>query len=60
MNFRAFNTFNEPFVRMHGRKPEAAVDGQLGSIVWAYWEWLSAVQPGVKRTIDFASIHWDT
>jgi uncharacterized protein (DUF608 family) len=50
------------------QKPEAAVDGQMGSIlrVLREWQlsadraWLEQVWPGVKRAIDYASAHWDS
>lgn len=69
MSFRNFRALGETFVWSWGnQKPEAAVDGQMGSILRAYREWqlssdrdwLAEVWPGVKRAIDFASAHWDT
>lgn len=47
---------------------EAAADGQMGSILRVYreWlfsgdrEWLQNVWPGVQRALAFASEHWDT
>ncbi len=69
MAFRNFRAFNETFLWSWGdQKPEAAVDGQMGSILRAYREfqlsgdktWLAAIWPGIKRAIDFASAHWDT
>jgi non-lysosomal glucosylceramidase len=69
MNFRGMQTFGEQFVWHFDRsqKPEAAVDGQMGSVLRVYreWlvgadrEWLALVWPGVKRAIDFALPHWD-
>jgi uncharacterized protein (DUF608 family) len=69
MGFRAFQTFGEPFIWHHwgDGKPPAAADGQMGSIVRAYREWLLSgdrdwlgeVWPGVRRAIVFASANWD-
>lgn len=68
MAFRSLKTMGESFLWHWGdQKPEAAVDGQMGSIlrVLREWqlsgdrEWLDLVWPGVKRAIDFASAHWD-
>ena len=59
----------EEFVWMWGdQKPEAASDGQLGSILRAYreWllcgdrEWLRSLWAEIKRAMDYASVHWDT
>ena len=66
MPFRSFGTFHRKFV-WTGRT-DAAVDGQMGSILRAYREWqlsgdndfLDEIWPGIKRAIDFASAHWDT
>jgi non-lysosomal glucosylceramidase len=69
MFFRTHQTFGSRFVWGWGdQEPEAAVDGQMGSILRAYreWllsgdrEWLQAVWPGIKRAIAFAATHWDT
>lgn len=69
MTFRTFKTFGEKFIWSWGdQKPEAAVDGQMGSIlrVLREWQlsgdrsWLELVWPGVKRALDFASAHWDS
>ncbi len=68
MNFRNYTSMDEPFLWSQGAAPEAASDGQLGSILRTYreWqlsgdrEWLAALWPGVKRAIGFASAHWDT
>lgn len=69
MAFRTLKTMGEEFRWQWGnQKPEAAVDGQMGSVlrVLREWqlnadrEWLEQVWPGVKRSIDFASAHWDT
>ena len=68
MSFRTFKTFGEEFRWSWGdQKPEAAVDGQMGSILRVLREyrlsgdraWLELVWPGVKRAIDYASAHWD-
>lgn len=69
MTFRTFKTFGEQFIWTWGagQKPEAAIDGQMGSILRVYREWLlsadrdwlTLVWPGVKRAIVFASQHWD-
>jgi non-lysosomal glucosylceramidase len=69
MTFRTYKTFGDEFVWSWGdQKPEAAVDGQMGSILRVYREWLlsgnkqwlETVWPGVKRAIDYAGKHWDT
>ncbi|MHB8629603.1 MAG: GH116 family glycosyl-hydrolase [Aggregatilineales bacterium] len=69
MSFRNFGSFGEVFQWSWGdQKAEPAIDGQMGSIVRAYREWqlsgdkdwLKLIWPGVKRAIDFASMHWDT
>jgi uncharacterized protein (DUF608 family) len=69
MAFRTFKTFGEEFRWTWGdQKAEAALDGQMGSIVRVLREWqlsgdrawLTSVWPGVKRAIDYASAHWDT
>ncbi|MCC6804062.1 MAG: hypothetical protein IT319_14365 [Anaerolineae bacterium] len=69
MNMRNYKSMGEEFVwQWGGRKPEAAVDGQLGSILRAYREyqlsgdrdWLRSLWVGIKRAIDYASMHWDT
>ncbi len=69
MNFRNLKSMGEEFVWSWGdQKPEAAADGQLGSILRVYREyllsgdreWLRGLWPSVKRSIDYAGIHWDT
>lgn len=69
MAFRNFKTFGDEFLWAWGdQKPEAAVDGQMGCILRVYREWqlsgdrqwLALVWEGVKRSIDYASVHWDT
>lgn len=69
MAFRAIKTFGElvlsPWSSGQGK---AAADGQMGSILRVYREWLLSadaqwlqmVWPGVKRAISYASIQWDT
>lgn len=67
MAFRAFKPFDERFIWGGGDGP-AAADGQMGSILRVYREWLlsgdrdwlTKVWPGVKRAIAFAAQHWDT
>jgi non-lysosomal glucosylceramidase len=69
MSFRTFKTFGEEFIWPWGdQKPEAAVDGQMGSIlrVLREWrmsgdrEWLGKVWPGVKRALKYTRKHWDS
>jgi non-lysosomal glucosylceramidase len=69
MFFRTYQPFGEIFVwGWADQKPEAAVDGQMGSIlrVLREWrmsgdkEWLASVWDGVKRALHFAAAHWDT
>ena len=69
MSFRSHKTFGSRFVWGWGdQDPEAAADGQMGSILRAYREWLlsgdrawlESVWPGIKRAIAFAGTHWDT
>jgi non-lysosomal glucosylceramidase len=68
MNFRNFQALGDIFVWAGGNKPEPAVDGQMGSILRAYREWLlsgdktwlTAIWPGIKSAITFAGAHWDT
>jgi non-lysosomal glucosylceramidase len=69
MNFRGMKTFDEQFIWhfAEGQRPEAAVDGQMGSVLRVYreWllsgdrEWLELVWSGVKRAISYAAPHWD-
>jgi uncharacterized protein (DUF608 family) len=69
MSFRNFKTFDELFVWNEAdQKPEAAVDGQMGSILRAYreWqlsgdrEWLIPLWPAIKRALAFAGEQWDS
>ena len=65
MKFRSFGTFHDDFV--WGGRADAAVDGQMGSILRAYREWLLSrdtdflreIWPGIKRAIGFAGVYWD-
>jgi uncharacterized protein (DUF608 family) len=69
MGFRAFQTFGEQFIWHHwgDSQPPAAADGQMGSVLRAYREWLlggdrawlGEIWPGVRRAIVFASANWD-
>jgi uncharacterized protein (DUF608 family) len=66
MSFRAFKPFDSQFIWQGGDAP-AAADGQMGSILRVYREWLlsgdqawlALVWPGVKRAISYAADHWD-
>lgn len=72
MNFRTFRTFDPSFQWSFPTewgtmgRAEAAVDGQMGSILRAYreWqlsgdrEWLQQLYPGIVRAIRYAE-HWD-
>jgi non-lysosomal glucosylceramidase len=70
MFFRGMQSTGERFVWHwgEGTPPEPAVDGQMGSVIRAYREWLLSgdrawlerVWPGVKRATDYAAPHWDT
>jgi uncharacterized protein (DUF608 family) len=69
MSFRTHKTFGTRFVWGWGdQDPEAAADGQMGSVLRAYREWLlsgdrawlAGIWPGIKRAIAFAATHWDT
>jgi non-lysosomal glucosylceramidase len=68
MNFRNYTSMDELFLWSGETKPEAAVDGQMGSVLRVYREWqlsadrnwLAALWPGVKRAMAYASAHWDT
>ncbi len=68
MFFRTYQTFGEHFIWAWGdQQPEAAVDGQMGSIlrVLREWqlsgdrEWLQEVWPNVKRALTYATQQWD-
>jgi non-lysosomal glucosylceramidase len=69
MNFRNYKSMDELFVWSSAdQQAPAAVDGQMGSILRAYREWLlsgdrdwlTTIWPGIKRAIDYASTQWDT
>ncbi len=65
MRFRSFGTFHDSF--LWSGRTDAAVDGQMGSILRAYREWqlsrdddfLAEIWEGAKRAIGFASGYWD-
>ena len=65
MHFRSFGTFHQDFV--WAGRTDAAVDGQMGSILRAYREWqlggddgfLAEIWSGIKRAIGFAGVYWD-
>jgi non-lysosomal glucosylceramidase len=68
MCFRACKTFDESYKWPWGdKRPDAAADGQMGSIIRAYREWrlsgdrawLELVWPGVKRALEYARSEWD-
>lgn len=68
MLFRTFQNFGETFVWGWGdQRPEACIDGQMGSVIRAYREWqlsgdrswLTAIYPGLVRAVDYAHHHWD-
>lgn len=68
MLFRTFQNFGETFVWGWGdQRPEACIDGQMGSVIRAYREWqlsgdrvwLTNLYPGLVRAVDYAYIHWD-
>ena len=64
MAFRTFKTFDDTWLWQN--ESIAAVDGQMGSILRAYreWllhgdlEWLRSIWPGIKRAIGYVST-WD-
>src|ERR687886_513251 len=69
MAFRSFKTFGEQFIWSWGdQKPEAALDGQMGSIlrVLREWQfsadrgWLTQVWPRGQRGVKFSSAHLGT
>ena len=68
MSFRTFKPFGTAFVWPWGdQQPEAAVDGQMGSILRAYREWqlsgdrdwLERLWPSIKSAMAFADSQWD-
>jgi len=69
MSFRTHRTFGTEFVWPWGdQRPEAAVDGQMGTVVraWREWRlsgdraWLAPLWPGIQRAMRYAAEHWDT
>ncbi len=68
MNFRAIRSLDPLTPWLWAGDKTAAVDGQLGSILRAYreWrlcgdrEWLASLWSGIKNSMNFASIQWDT
>ena len=68
MAFRAYRTFGQEFTWRRGGRPDAAVDGQCGTVVRACREWLLGADeawlremlPGIKRALAYALRHWDT
>ena len=66
MKFRSYGTFHAHVI--DAVRADAAVDGQMGSILRAYREWqlsrdddfLAEIWEGIKRAIGFASAYWDT
>jgi non-lysosomal glucosylceramidase len=69
MYFRGMRSTGEEFVWHFdaGQRPEPAIDGQMGSVIRVYREWLLSgdrawlelVWPGVKRALAYAAPHWD-
>lgn len=67
--FRGMQSTGEQFIWHWGadQRPEAALDGQMGSVLRVYREWLlsgsrawlETVWPGVKRAMIYAAGHWD-
>lgn len=65
IHFRAFETFHKEAVWSSKLRP--AADGQMGSILRVYREWLvsgdrsflAELWPSVKQAMKFAAIHWD-
>lgn len=68
MAFRAHRTFGHDFTWPDGNRPQAAIDGQCGTVVRTYREWLLGgdedwlreLWPGLRRATDYALRHWDT
>lgn len=66
MKFRSYGTFHANVI--DAVRADAAVDGQMGSILRAFREWqlsrdddfLAETWDGIKRAIGFASAYWDT
>lgn len=69
MSFRTHRTFGTEFVWPWGdQRPEAAIDGQMGTVIraWREWRmsgdraWLEPLWPGIQRAMRYAAEHWDT
>ncbi|MET0771843.1 MAG: GH116 family glycosyl-hydrolase [Candidatus Limnocylindrales bacterium] len=69
MSFRTHRPFGSEFVWPWGdQRPEAAIDGQMGTVLrtWREWRlsgdraWLEPLWPGVQRAMRYAAEHWDT
>lgn len=69
MSFRSHRTFGTEFVWPWGdQRPEAAIDGQMGTVIraWREWRlsgdraWLEPLWPGIGRAMRYAAEHWDT
>ena len=69
MSFRAHRPFGTEFVWPWGdQRPEAAIDGQMGTVLraWREWRlsgdraWLEPLWPGIQRAMRYAAEHWDT
>jgi non-lysosomal glucosylceramidase len=68
MAFRSLRTFDPTATWIINGGQNAAVDGQMGTILRVYreWllsgdtEWLRSVWGNVKRAVDYAGIHWDS
>lgn len=69
MSFRTHRPFGSEFVWPWGdQRPEAAIDGQMGTVLraWREWrlsgdrDWLAPLWPGVQRAMRYAAEHWDT
>lgn len=68
MNFRAHASFEEEFVWVWGEGPRPAIDGQLGSIIRTWREfvlsgdrdWLARLWPSIERSMDYVMARWDS
>lgn len=68
MFFRAHRTLGEEMAGRHqDRRPEPAIDGQMGSVVRTWREyclsgdraWLARIWPPLRQAVDFACRRWD-
>lgn len=67
MNFRSYRTFDPNANWLWQGEKTAAVDGQMGSILRSYrdWllcgdkEWLATLWGGIKNAMNFVGIQWD-